>query len=214
MRVIVIRKELQLQFVGQAVKPLGIAGGDHGIGQLPYLAHGILEGAVAVDHRLNVHSRALEYHAAYALGNLLRVPREELYRLLGCLVGAQKPVFRAAAAAVHGCVQYVAEGKHVFAAVADQALLRALASVDIAAEHVLGAGQYRLRPVGKDYLRLRALGLDERLVEGDVIHSRERVTALAPAGRVEFIGGQRVLPGVYARVLKHLRIGKVIAHLV
>ena len=210
---LVVGEVLELELVGQAAQALGEAGADDGVGQLPDLARRVLEGAVAVDHGLDLDAGALQQLGLDALGHGLGVLREELDLVLGGLVGAEQAVLRAVAAAVHGGVEDVAEGEHVPASGGEDAALGAAAGVDIAAEDVVRQRGGGLGAVGKDYLALRALLADDVLVVLDVVHAGEGV---ADGAEDAAVLGQRqhVGIGVDAAVVHRVLVKEVVADLI
>lgn len=156
-REVVISKVLELQLVGQAVETVGEAGGYHGIGQLPYLADGILEGTVSVYHSFDPFAGCGAKACADSLSNLLSVVGEELHYALGGFVGTEKAVFFVVSAAVDRCAEDIAEGETHVRACRQYAALGAEAGVGIAAEHLIGdRSEYGLGTVGKYYFRLGA----------------------------------------------------------
>ena len=113
---IIIRQIFELDLIGLALKPRCIGRGDNRIGQLPDLAHRILERAVAVHHHLDVPAGALLHHFLHVLDESVAVAREQLHRLLGGLVGSQQSVLRIEAAAVDRRAQDIVEREHDLAA--------------------------------------------------------------------------------------------------
>ena len=83
----------------------------------------------------------------------------------------------------------------------------------IAAEHLIGIGEYGLGTVGKYYFRLGALLLDKLSVIADIVHAGEWMerSAEVPA---ELRNTQHVLIGVYSAVVQRVDIHKMVAHLV
>ena len=57
---VVVRQILELQLVGRALQTCGVGRGDNRVSQLPDLAHGVLEGAVAVYHHFHMLAGELQ----------------------------------------------------------------------------------------------------------------------------------------------------------
>ena len=108
---VVVGQVLQLQLVGGALQAGGVGGGDHRVGQLPDLAHRVLEGAVAVDHNLHMLAGLGEHLGLDGLHQVLAGAGEQLHLVLGGLVGAQQAVGLVAAAAVDGGGHDVVQGE-------------------------------------------------------------------------------------------------------
>ena len=83
----------------------------------------------------------------------------------------------------------------------------------IAAEHLIGIGEYGLGTVGKYYFRLGAFFLDKLSVIADIVHAGEGMerSAEVPA---ELRNTQHVLIRVYSAVVQRVDIHKMVAHLV
>ena len=83
----------------------------------------------------------------------------------------------------------------------------------IAAEHLIGIGEYGLGTVGKYYFRLGAFFLDKLSVIADIVHAGEGVErgSEVPA---ELRNGQHVLIRVYSAVVQRIDIHKMVAHLI
>ena len=179
---VVVRQILQLQLVGGALQAGGVGGGDHRVGQLPDLAHRILEGAVAVDHDLHVLAGGLQQLVLDVLHQTLAVPGEELDLVLGGLVGAQQAVAGVVAAAVHRGGEDLVQAEHTLCAGGLEQALGAGAGVDVAGQNVLGVVQNGPGVVGEEDLHLRAALPDELGVVVHIVHAGEGVDNLSRRG--------------------------------
>ena len=210
---VLVGQILQLQLVGGALQTGGVAGGHHGVGQLPDLACGVFEGAVAVDHGLDVLAGALRERGTQRLGHGHGVAGEELYPLLVRLVGAKEAVLGVIAAAVYGGGEQVIQTQHAFGTGGTQLGLGAPAGVDVAAEDGVGIVQNGLHTVGEDDLRLSAGGFDEALIIVHIINAGEGVDHGTEVA-AELRQRQNVTIGVYAGLVQLLHADQMIAHLV
>ena len=96
-----VSQVLQLQLIGGTDKALGITGGHNRVGQLPNLARGILKGAVAVNHRLDMVSGGFAHQLANFFGYQHSITGEQLHTIFIRLIGTQQTILGIVAAARH-----------------------------------------------------------------------------------------------------------------
>ena len=141
---LVVGQILQLELVGCALEAGCVGGRDDGVGQLPDLADGILEGAVALNHDFHMLAGSLQHLLLNGVHQVLAVAGEQLDLIFCSLVGAQQAVLFIVAAAVDGAVHDLVETKYTLCTGSLQDALGARSGVDVAAEDVLRVVEDRL----------------------------------------------------------------------
>ena len=172
---VVVGQELELQLIGLAGETGGVGGGDHGVGQLPDAADGVLKGTVAVDHDLHLDAALLLDAGLDGVHHGLAAAGEELELFLGGLVGAEQAVLVVVAAAVHGGGHHVGQGVDGLPGHGGQGVAGLVAGVDVAAEDLVAELGDVAAVVGEDEGGLCALSLDDLTVEVQVVHACEGV---------------------------------------
>ena len=210
---VVVRQIFQLELVGRAFQPGGVGGRDHRVGQLPDLAHRVLEGAVAVDHDLHGLSGFFPKALLDLVHQRPAVPGEQLDLVLGGLVGAQQAVVRVEAAAVHRGGHDLVQAEHPPGAGGSQQAAGAGAGMDVTMQHILGVVQNGAAVVGKDDLRLGAALPDEAFVIFHIVHAGEGMLFIAEQLPVP-LQGQHIAVGVDALFVQRVQAHQVVAHLV
>ena len=102
---IVVREIFELKLIGSTFKSLCVSRSNNRVSELPNLAYGVLKSTVTVNHNLNALAGSREELFLNSIYNGLAVTGEELYLILGCLVGAKQAVVCIEARAVYGSIQ-------------------------------------------------------------------------------------------------------------
>ena len=185
---IVVSKILELKLVGGAFQTGGISGGNNGVSQLPDLANGILECAVAIDHDFNTLAGLLQEGSLDRHDQVGALSGEQLDGGLGGLVGAQQAVLLVVAVAVNGLGQDVVQAADSLSTGSQQQTLGTCTGVDVAGQDVLGVGQDCTAVICEDDLSLSAFLTDQIAVVLDIVNAGEGVDIVAKQLTVLFFG--------------------------
>ena len=156
---------------------------------------------------------ALQHHVLDAVHEGLAVSGEQLYAVLGGLVGAEQAVIFIEAASVHGLGENLVQADHLLRAGCQQAAFVSGAGMDVTADHLIGVIKDAAAVVGQDDLHLGALGGNQLLVVFHVVHSGEGVFGVAEQLAV-FLLGQHVGPGIHALGVQLVLVDQVVADLI
>ena len=206
---IVIGKIFHLQLVGRALQAFGIGGRNHGIGQLPDAADGILEAAVAIHHHFHVLAGGGQQSILQLVHKFIAVMREQLHLVLGGLVAAQDAILRVIAAAIHGGGHDIVHAQHACALGAQNAL-GARAGVDIAGNDLVGILQNIGGIVGENHAGVGREGT----VILNVVHAGKGMDGVVAKHLAEALVIKALTVRIHALFIQRIPGQQGIAHLV
>ena len=210
---VVVGQVFELQLVGRTLKAGGVSGGDDRIGQLPDLADGIFEGAVTIDHNLNMFPGFLQQILLDGIDERLAVAGEKLDLVLGGLIGAEQTVILIVPAAIDGGGQDLIHSVNAFGAGGQKKPLGTGAGVDVAVDDVFGVLQNLTRVIGKNHFDFGAGLADQIGIELHVIHAGE--TVLLKAEQLAILRQiQNIAVGINPVGVQIVQIDQMVPHFV
>ena len=210
---IVICQVLQFQFVRGAYQAAGKGRGNNGVSQFPYLALGILEGAVAVDHNFHMFAGSFQDALLDFFHQSLALMGEQFYLVFRGFVGPQQTVFFIIAAAVHRGGHNVVQTADNFGAGFFQKAFGAGPGMDIAVQHFVRIFQDGFRMVGEDYFHFRAAGFHQLFIIIHVIHAGEFMNRSAKELPV-FFQRQDIAERIHAGFVNLIQAYQMVAYFI
>ena len=176
---IIVSQILQLQLIGSTLKTSSVSGGYNRIGQLPDLANGILECAVTVNHYFNLLAGCVVDFFLNCFNQRLAVAGEELYLLLGGLVGAEQTVFCVESTSVYGCGENLVKTVNSGCTCCAEKSLCSRTGVNVAVDYVLGVVQNSAGIVCENDLKVCTALANELFIELNVVNTCEAMLLIA-----------------------------------
>ena len=210
---VIVSQIFQLQLVRLAMQTIRETWGYDRICKLPDLSDRIFECAIAIDHDFDLFAGLFQQICLYAIDEFLAVDREQLDRILGCLVGSQDAVIRIVAGAIDRCGHQFIHAEDALAACFQNEAFRPLAGVDIGTDDIFRVFHDTTWVVCEDNLSFCAFFFNQLLVIVDIVNVGECMLGLAEHS-LKLCLCQQGGVWIHAVFIKQIKIEKVIADLV